>query len=845
MAFVIVLHLDPTHKGIMPELLQRTTPLKVVQAKDRIRIEPECVYVIPPNKDLSVLHGVLHLLDPVAPRGLRLPIDLFFRSLAADRGEGSVGVILSGMGTDGTLGLRAIKEKAGVVLVQEPGSAKFDGMPRSAIETGLADIVAPAQELPERILAYLRHAPLVSAGAGLAEEDRSQGALGKVLILLRAHTGHDFSLYKKNTVYRRIERRLGLHQIDGIGAYVRFLQEHPQELDLLFKDLLIGVTSFFRDPVSWEGLKRAISPEFLATRPSNQALRAWVPACATGEEAYSLAIVFKEALDRVKLASKVTLQIFATDLDGTAIDKARAGVFPTNIASDVSPERLARFFVPVDRGYQVAKSIRETVIFAAQNVCMDPPFTRLDILSCRNLLIYLSPELQKKLLPLFHYSLSPGGLLFLGGAESVGTRSDLFGPLDEKARLYRRLDSLPGVEPVEFPTSFFPVNPEASTGPRMPRSGADLKPLAERLLLDRYAPAAVLVDRKGDILFVSGRTGKYLEPAAGEANWSILAMAREGLREELIPAFAKVVRQDGPVTCAEATVETSTGPQAVEIVLEPVREPKALRGLVAILFKDVLSPAPVRRSQKGNKSTAGSARLAELEREVEKNRHALQNAREEIQTSLEEFKSSNEELQSTNEELQSTNEELTTSREEMQSLNEELQTLNHELQAKVDDLSRTNSDVRNLLDSADNATLFLDAGLRLRLFTAGSTRVFRLIPGDVGRPITDVANDLILPGLESHLQQVLRTLAYYEQEVATRDGRWVKLKVVPYRTLDNVIDGVVVTLADITAAKTLEGELRKVQAGMQERLDVQARELDRTQEGASDDQDATAVRKVP
>ena len=453
MAFVIVQHLDPTHKGIMAELLQRATAMQVIQVKDRTRVQPDCVYVIPPNKDMSILHGVLHLLAPVAPRGLRLPIDFFFRSLADDRQDQSIGVILSGMGSDGTLGLRAIKEKAGVVFVQEPASAKFDGMPRSAIDAGLADVVAPVEELPGKIIAYLQHVPLI-ARPGLAQEDKAQSGLEKVVILLRAQTGHDFSLYKKTTVYRRIERRMGIHQIDRIATYVRFLQENPQELELLFKELLIGVTSFFRDPAAWEQLKEEVIPALLAGRPPSQALRAWVPGCSTGEEAYSLAIVFKEALEQLKPARNISLQIFATDLDRDAIEKAREGVFPANIAADVSPERLSRFFVQVERGYQVGKSIREMVIFAPQNVIMDPPFTKLDILSCRNLLIYLTPELQKKLLPLFHYSLNPGGFLFLGSAETIGDFTDLFAPLEGKARLYRRLDSALRAEPVEFPASF-------------------------------------------------------------------------------------------------------------------------------------------------------------------------------------------------------------------------------------------------------------------------------------------------------------------------------------------------------------------------------------------------------
>ena len=547
MAFVIVQHLDPTHKGIMPELLQRTTGMEVFQVRDRMKVKPNCVYVIPPNKDMSILHGVLHLFEPTAPRGLRLPIDFFLRSLAEDRQEHSIGVILSGMGSDGTMGLRAIKEKAGVALVQEPASAKFDSMPRSAINAGLADLVAPAEDLPGKIIDYLRHA-LVIAKTELPLEEKDQSALEKVLILLRAKTGHDFSLYKKNTLYRRIERRMSIHQIDRIAAYVRYLQENPQEVELLFKELLIGVTSFFRDPAAWEQLQEEAIPALLAGRPAGGALRAWSAGCSTGEEAYSLAIAFKEALEQVKPKESFTLQIFATDLDRDAIDKARQGVYPANITADVSPERLRRFFIKEENGYRVGKEIREMVTFATQNVIMDPPFTKLDILICRNLLIYLTPELQKKLLPLFHYSLNPGGVLFLGSAETVSTFTDLFAPLNIKSRLFRRRESVLPAEPLAFPASFVPALPGVPKELTMLKPAANLQSLADQLLLQHFSPPAVLVNDKGDILYISGRTGKYLEPAAGKANWNIFAMAREGLRFDLGSAFQKAIRQKEAIT---------------------------------------------------------------------------------------------------------------------------------------------------------------------------------------------------------------------------------------------------------------------------------------------------------
>ena len=806
MAFVIVQHLDPTHKGIMAELLRRATAMKVIQVKDRTRVQPDCVYVIPPNKDMSILHGVLHLLDPVAPRGLRLPIDFFFRSLADDSEERSIGVILSGMGTDGTLGLKAIKGKAGVVFVQDPASAKFDGMPRSAIDAGLADVVDPVEALPGKIIAYLRHIPLIDK-PGLAEEDKGHSAFEKIVILLRAQTGHDFSLYKKNTVYRRVERRMGIHQIDRIATYVRFLQENPQELELLFKDLLIGVTSFFRDPATWEELKAQVIPALLKDRPPSQALRVWMPGCATGEEAYSLAIVFKEVLEQLKLARNHTLQIFATDLDREAIDKARAGVFPANIAADVSPERLSRFFVQLERGYQVAKPVREMVIFAPQNVIMDPPFTKLDLVSCRNLLIYLTPELQKKLLPLFHYSLNPGGVLFLGSAETIGEFTNLFAPLEGKERLYRRLESGPRAEPVEFPTSFMPARTGVAP-PKALKPQANLQSQAEQLLLQRYSPAAVLVKDKGDILFVSGRTGKYLEPAAGKANWNLFAMAREGLRSELTEAFRKALRLKDAITLRNVKVGTNGGAQAVDLTVQAIAEPEALRGLVMVVFTDVaMPPEPKGSAKKGPPAT--NARVAALERDLEQTRQELQTTREEMQTSQEEAKSANEELQSANEEMQSTNEELTTSTEEMQSMNEEMQTLNAELQHKVGDLSRLNNDLKNLLDSTEIATVFLDAALRVRLFTAGSNLVFKLIPGDVGRPITDIASELVYQEMAADAREVLRTLAVHEQPVAARDGRWFLVRIMPYRTLENMIDGVVITFVDITEIKRVDEALRK------------------------------------
>jgi two-component system CheB/CheR fusion protein len=811
MAFVIVQHLDPTRKGIMPELLQRATSMKVTQVKDRTLVQPDRVYVIPPNKDMSILHGMLHLLEPALPRGLRLPIDFFLRSLAHDKQDQGIGVILSGMGSDGTLGLRAIKEKAGVVLVQDPATAKFDGMPRSAIDAGLADIVAPVDDLPGRILGYLKRTPLVRPTAP-ALEDKTESALEKAIILLRVHTGHDFSLYKRNTFCRRIERRMGIHQIEKIAAYVRYLQENSQELNLLFKELLIGVTSFFRDGAPWEELRQTVIPALLARRPAGHSLRAWVPGCSTGEEAYSLAIVLKEAIEKVKPPKKFKVNIFATDLDKDAIDKARQGVYPANVVADVSPERLNRFFAKVENGYRVNAEIREMVVFAPQSLIMDPPFTKLDILSCRNLLIYLTAEMQKKLIPLFHYSLAPGGILLLGSAETVGGFTDLFATLGGKSRLYRRTASATRTEPVEFPSSFASHLPSGTPDRPDTKTPVSLQVMADQVILEHYSLPAVLVNAKGDILYVSGRTGKYLEPAAGKANWNIFAMIRAGLRYELTNAFQKVLRQKGAVTLRGLRSETADGEHFVNLTVERLEEPEPLQGSVIIVFSDEAAPQETKAPghvEKPGKATAHKARLSDLERKYQGVCAELQTTRENMQGSQEELLSANEEMQSTNEEMQSTNEELTTSKEEMQSLNEELQTVNAELQVRVDELSRSNNDMKNLLNSTDIATLFLDKDLKVRRFTTQAAKIIKLIPGDVGRPITDLASDLVYAELTADAQEVLQNLGFSEKPISARDGRWFTVRIMPYRTLDDRIDGVVITFADITVAKTLEAQLRE------------------------------------
>ncbi|MCX6283609.1 MAG: PAS domain-containing protein [Bacteroidetes bacterium] len=799
MAFVVIQHLDPNHPGIMPELLQRITPMRVCQVSEGLKVKPNCVYVIPPNKSLSILNCALHLFDPVESRGLRLPVDIFFRSLAADMHEKSIGIILSGMGSDGSLGIKAIKEQNGIVLVQDPVSAKFDGMPRSATEAVIADIVAPAQDLPSKLLAYLKFIPTIKPEPDI--DSKSQSNLDKIIILLREQTGHDFSHYKKNTLFRRIERRKGIHQIDKITNYVRFLQENPKEVEILFKELLIGVTSFFRDAAVWERLKQDVLPSIFEELPNGYVLRASVPGCSTGEEAYSLAMVFKEAMDQIKNQKNLSLQIFATDLDPDAIEKARRGIFSSNITADVSPERLSRFFTVEPEGFRLNTAIREMVVFANQNVIKDPPFTRLDILTCRNMLIYMEAELQKKVISLFNYSLNPGGTMVLGTAETLGNFKEGFEDTDAKLRIFKRSGIFQASALVDFPSSFHHkkvVSPAVKT-PAKPVE--NIQVLTDQLLLQRFSPASVLVNSTGDIIYMTGGIGKYLEPVAGKANWNIYAMARQGLREVLPVAIRKALQNFDPVILRNVIMGTNGGTHFADVTVQHIENPDSLKGMVIIIFRDL--PAVVEHNAIASKTGKYrlSGRQKELEIELQRSYEDLQSTREEMQTSQEELKSTNEELQSTNEELQSSNEELSTSKEEMQSLNEELQTLNAELQSKINDYLRANDDMKNLLNSTEIATLFLDRDLNIRRFTDQVIKIIKLRSTDIGRPFTDLVTDLEYPEIDMHARQVLKTLVSVETDISTRHNRWFNVRIMPYRTLDDRIEGLVITFTDITIAK--------------------------------------------
>jgi len=802
MAYVVIQHMDPTQKGMLPELLQRITKMKVFQVKDRMAVKSNCVYVIPPNKSMSIFKGALYLFEPIEARGLRLPIDFFLRSLAEDRKELGIGLILSGMGSDGSIGLRSLKEQNGIVMIQDPASAKFDSMPRNAIDSVLADIVAPANELPAKLIDFLDHFPVVKSDINIEIKDNS--ALEKIIILLRTYTGNDFSLYKKNTVYRRVERRMDVHKIDKIASYVHFLQENPKEVDILFKELMIGVTNFFRDATVWEKLKDTVIPNIIANQQTGSILRAWIPGCSTGEEAYSLAIVFKEALEKINPQQSFSLQIFATDLDNEAIEIARKGIFPANIVADVSQNRLNRFFVATDDGYRVSTEIREMIVFAQHNVIMHPPFNKIDILSCRNLLIYLDAELQQKILILFYYSLNPDGFMLLGSSETLGTQSHLFTAVDSKLKIFKRTAATLIPELFDFPASFSRIKTSNLEYQTPAKSTLNIQTLADQLLLQNFSPAGVLVNENGDIIYISGHTGKYLEPAVGKANMNIFAMLREGLRNEFPIAFRKAIMKKEAVVLQNVKVGTNGDTQTLNINFQWIDKPKPLNGLVMIIFIDVPEIPYIKLQTKIGEKKLNSAIQSELEKELQHAREEMQNILEEMLTSQEELKSTNEELQSTNEELQSTNEELTTSKEEMQSMNEELQTVNGELQSKVNDLSVVNSDMKNLLNSTDIATLFLDKELNIRRYTLPATKIIKLIKSDIGRPFTDIVSDLIYPDLATDALEVLRTLVFVQNQIPTKDGRWFSIRIMPYRTFDDRIDGLLITFintSDIKQAK--------------------------------------------
>lgn len=826
MSFVIVQHLAPDHKSILTDLVQRCTRMRVFEVESGITVEPNCTYIIPPNCDMALLHGKLQLLEPTAPRGRRLPIDFFLKSLAQDQHERAIGIVLSGTGSDGTLGVRAIKGEGGLVMVQLPATAEYDGMPHSALATGLVDFVLPPAQMPAQLIAYARHAFGGSAHPVSAAPPPGESAMQAIFVLLRARTGHDFSQYKQSTIDRRIHRRMAVHQVDLLDDYVRLLRADPTEVEALFRDLLIRVTSFFRDAEAFEALQGELAQRLFGSKSSGDSIRAWVPGCCTGEEAYSLAILLREQMEA--LQQGFTIQIFATDIDAANIERARTGIYPAGIAADVSPERLARFFdADQDQGhYRVKKVLRDLLIFSAQDAVRDPPFSRVDLISCRNLLIYLGPELQSRLVALFHYALRPAGLLFLGTSESVGDLRELFATLEPKWKLYQRRDAAPGLRGAAkgklFPFLTEVAAPMRPAEPvprgRKPRQ----RELTERALLQHCGAVGALVDERGDILYLHGRTGRYFEPTPGESSLNALAMAREGLRRELTLALREAVATRKPSPRPGLRVRTNGGFESVDLTVVPVAtEPGSGAGPSNYLI--VLEPprtaalaAPVAEARvptSGHANDAGTdadRRIAELEQELRDQEAFLESNRRDLEASNEELKSANEEMQSLNEESQSTNEELETSQEELQSVNEELATVNAELRQRVAELSHANNDLNNLMAGTGVATLFVDHQLRIQRFTPAASSLVNLIPTDVGRPLAQIVPNLVgYDRMVPDIQAVLATLKPHDVEVRTADD-WYLMRIRPYRTLENVIEGAVITFTDITELKRGQDGLRRL-----------------------------------
>ena len=838
MAFVLVQHLAPDHKSILTELIRRYTRMQVFEVEDGMVVNINCAYIIPPGRDMAFLNGSLQLLVPAEPRGQRLPIDFFFRSLAQDQHERAIGIVLSGTGSDGTAGVRAIKDEGGMVMAQNIDSTEFDGMPFSALSTGLVDFELPPAEMATQLTAYVKHAFGTLPKSNRSAKPIVESVMKKIFILVRAQTGHDFSQYKPSTIHRRIDRRMAVQQIEDIETYLKYLQQTPAEIEALFRDLLIGVTNFFRDPDAYQLLEEQVIPQLFKRKSPGSTIRVWTTGCSTGEEAYSLTILMVEQIAALK--QNLTVQVFATDINSIAIDTARMGVYPVSIAADMSAERLARFFTLEADGsaYRIHKSIRDLLVFSEQDVIKDPPFSKLDFISCRNLLIYMGPVLQKKIIPLFHYALNSNGFLFLGSSEGIGEHDGLFSVVNRKAKVYQRKEDLQGQQRIglgRFLPSPLDLDYEPVQSTPISKSvvspGRSLRDTTVQALLTQVIAAGVLVNNKGDILYLHGRTGMFLEPAQGEAGINnILKMARQGLHRELTTALHRAVakkkavffaglqvKTNGHFTCTDLTVLPVTiGPGATLevplylIVLEEAPEAVALP-----------LPLPDLSADEGATLPDAEMRIAALKAELRAKEEYLQSTNEELESSSEELKSSNEEMQSVNEELQSTNEELETSKEELQSVNEELATVNTELQTKVTDLSQANNDMNNLLAGTGIGTVFVDHQLRIMRYTPAASSIINLILSDVGRPVAHIVSNLVgYSSLVEDVESVLETLLTKSVAVQTIDGKYYTMRIQPYRTLDNVIEGAVISFIDTTDMVQVEQELDRSRAGLRQIIDL-------------------------
>jgi two-component system CheB/CheR fusion protein len=801
MAFVLVQHLSPAHASLLSEILSRTTTMPVSEVEDEPRVQPNRVYVIPPDRNMIISHGVLQLFPRKEQRGQHRPIDVFLRSLAEDQGHRAIGVILSGTATDGTLGLEAIKAEGGITFAQDK-TAQQSGMPQSAIARGCVDFVLPPDEIAREIGHIARHPHLAPANRKTAAGGPD---LSAILEILGSVKGVDFSLYKANTLYRRITRRMVLHKVQGLQDYARLLRNSPEEVEALYQDTLINVTRFFRNPETFEVLAAKILPRLLETHSAQEPLRIWIPGCSTGEEAYSFAITLAELT--AASGRQVPVQIFGTDLNEECIAKARSGIYPPGIAADVSPERLERFFSKVDGSYRITKPIRDLCVFACHNLLTDPPFSQIDLVSCRNLLIYLGPELQKRVLPLLHYALKPAGVLLLGGSETIGSYRALFEAEDARHRIYTKK---PGAHRAALGTTTgLRRGRGAPATAGKPGAPADVQTEADRILLARYAPPGVLVNADLEILQFRGDTGPYLAPAPGKASLNLLRMAREGLLLPLRAAIRRAGKEEATVREEGLRVQYHGTIRMVHLEVVPIKGGSARESGFLVAFEEP-APPTLAPGKKG-RSRAPAARAigasegeeaaeqenARLTQELAATRDYLQLVIEQQEAAYEELQSATEEAQSANEELQSINEELETSKEEIESSNEELVTVNDELQHSNQELNQLNNDLINLLEGIDMAIVMLGPDLRMRRFTPAAAKAFSLTPGDLGRPVGDLRLSFDISDLEALLSEVIETASVREREVQDRQGRWYSLRIRPYRTLENRIEGAVILLVDV------------------------------------------------
>ena len=807
LSFVVVTHLSPDKTSVLPELLQQYTPLKVVAITDNQKVEPKHIYVLPPGRNVQIRKGVLHL-TPISNDTKMHPIDFFLRSLAEDQGSRSICIILSGTGNDGTLGLRVISKQKGLVIAQMVKSAIYDVMPKSAINTGLVDYIFPPNQIYPFLVNFVAHFVNETPHLPASISDEIQ----QILTLLRTNTGHDFSLYKPNTIFRRIQKRLSILQIDNLSTYTHYLQQNLNEIQILFKELLINVTNFFRDPDAFDTLKEILLQKILMNKSQSESLRVWIPGCSTGEEVYSIAIILQECMEQLKCHFNV--QIFGTDIDEEAIEIARAGIFPLDIKNDITEERLNRFFTREENSYKMNIDIRKMIIFAVQNLIKDPPFTKLDLLSCRNLLIYLSSQLQKRLFSLFHYSLKSDGLLFLGTSEAISGSVDLFTILNRRWKIFQRKGGSTTFNTImSLP---YASNPSESMNINiMERNTQDIEPslahVVEHVLLNNYTPASFVLDENGKIIYVYGRTSRFIEFTSGEVRLNFIDMIRPELKAKVLNAMRKASTLQKEELLNNLPLKEGNEFKYINIRIRPVVEAKPFnRMLLLLIFEELPAVTQNPEITKHDKKSDLGKRIIQLEQELKYTKESLQSTIEELETSNEELKSSNEELQSTNEELQSTNEEIETSKEELQSLNEELTTVNSELESRIEQLSSANDDIKNLLDNTEIATIFLDKDLCIKRFTPRATDIVNLIPTDVGRPINHIVSNLQYDKLLDDARKVLKTLESKTTEVMDKSGRWYVVRIIPYRTVNNIIDGVVITFLNIHNQKKAENELIRI-----------------------------------